>query len=236
MTDESTSTYIVAQPILVAVDNVIFGFDTEEEKLKVLLFKRKIEPFAGQWSLVGSFIQPEESAVTAASRILTDFTGLESVYLEQLHTYSAIDRDPEDRVISIAYYSLIQLQKYRKDLVATHDAGWFEVNNIPEVVVDHNQIISDALTKLQDNARRKPVGFNLLPPKFTLPQLFKLYQEIYQKEIDDRNFRKKILATGLLEKLDTKDKTASKKGAFHYQFNKTKYQELETEGYDILFH
>ncbi|WP_420583019.1 NUDIX hydrolase [Reichenbachiella sp.] len=236
MTEESTSTYIVAQPILVAVDNVIFGFDTEEEKLKVLLFKRKIEPFSGQWSLVGSFIQPHESAVIAASRILTDFTGLKSVYLEQLHAYSAIDRDPGDRVISIAYYSLIQLHKHRKDLVATHDAGWFEINNIPEVVVDHNHIITDALIKLQENARRKPVGFNLLPSKFTLPQLFKLYQEIYQKEIDDRNFRKKILATGLLEKLATKDKTASKKGAFHYKFNKTKYQELETNGYDILFH
>lgn len=236
MTDESTSTYIVAQPILVAVDNVIFGFDSEEEKLKVLLFKRKVEPFAGQWSLIGSFVQPNESAVVAASRILTEFTGLESVFLEQLHCYSAVDRDPGDRVISIAYYSLIQLQKYRKELVEKHEAAWFEFDDIPDLVIDHRQMVADALTKLQDNARRRPVGFNLLPPKFTLPQLFKLYQEIYQKEIDDRNFRKKILATDLLEKLDTKDKTTSKKGAFHYQFNKSKYQQLETDGYDIVFH
>ncbi|SMD32915.1 ADP-ribose pyrophosphatase YjhB, NUDIX family [Reichenbachiella faecimaris] len=236
MTDESTSTYIVAQPILVAVDNVIFGFDGEEEKLKVLLFKRKVEPFAGQWSLVGSFVQPNESAVVAASRILTEFTGLESVFLEQLHCYSSVDRDPGDRVISIAYYSLIQLETYRKKLVEEHEAAWFELHEIPDLVIDHKQMVADALVKLQDNARRRPVGFNLLPPKFTLPQLFKLYQEIYQKEIDDRNFRKKILATDLLEKLDTKDKTTSKKGAFHYQFNKTKYQQLETDGYDILFH
>ncbi|UXX79498.1 NUDIX domain-containing protein [Reichenbachiella carrageenanivorans] len=236
MTDESTSSYIVAQPILVAVDNVIFGFDAETERLKVLLFKRKIEPFAGQWSLVGSFVQPNESAVVAASRILTEFTGLESVFLEQLHCYSGVDRDPEDRVISIAYYSLIQLQKYREELVEKHQAAWFEINNVPDLVIDHRQMVSDALIKLQDNARRRPIGFNLLPPKFTLPQLFKLYQEIYQQEIDDRNFRKKILATGLLEKLDTKDKTTSKKGAFHYQFNKAKYQQYETEGYDILFH
>lgn len=236
MTDESTSTYIVAQPILVAVDNVIFGFDSEEEKLKVLLFKRKVEPFAGQWSLIGSFVQPDESAVVAASRILTEFTGLESVFLEQLHCYSGVNRDPGDRVISIAYYSLIQLQKYRKELVAKHEAAWFELDQIPDLVIDHQQIVYDALIKLQDNARRRPVGFNLLPPKFTLPQLFKLYQEIYQTDIDDRNFRKKILATGLLEKLDTKDKTTSKKGAFHYQFNKSKYHQLETDGYDFLFH
>lgn len=236
MTDESTSTYIVAQPILVAVDNVIFGFDSEEEKLKVLLFKRKVEPFAGQWSLVGSFVQPNESAVVAASRILTEFTGLSSVFLEQLHCYSSVDRDPGDRVISIAYYSLIQLQKYRKELVEQHEAAWFEINEIPELVIDHQQMVTDALLKLQDKARRKPVGFNLLPPKFTLPQLFKLYREIYQKDIDDRNFRKKILATDLLERLNTKDKTTSKKGAFHYQFNKDKYHQLETDGYDIVFH
>jgi len=236
MIDESTSSYIAGHPILVAVDNVIFGFDAEEEKLKVLLFRRKIEPFAGQWSLVGSFVRPNESAVVAASRILTEFTGLDSLYLEQLHCYTNVDRDPADRVISIAYYSLIQLQKYRKELVEKHHAGWFEINDIPDLVIDHNQMVSDALIRLQNNSRRKPVGFNLLPPKFTLPQLFKLYQEIYQQQIDDRNFRKKILATGLLDKLETKDKTTSKKGAFHYRFNKTKYKELETDGCDILFH
>lgn len=236
MRDESTSTYLVAQPLLVAVDNVIFGFDVEEEKIKILLFKRKIEPFAGLWSLVGSFIQPNETAVAASSRILTEFTGLKDVFLEQLHCYSGVQRDPEDRVISIAYYSLIQLGEYKKQLVDDHDAGWFEVNNIPDLVLDHKQMVIDALTKLQENARRRPVGFSLLPPKFTLPQLFKLYQEIYQYPIDDRNFRKKILATDLLEKLPTKDKSGSKKGAFHYQFNKRKYLQLETEGYDIIFH
>lgn len=236
MTDESTSTYLAAQPILVAVDNVIFGFDAKEEKLKILLFKRKIEPFAGHWSLVGSFVQPHESAVAASSRILTEFTGLDDVFLEQLHCYSAIERDPEDRVISIAYYSLIQLADYRKELVEKHHAAWFVLDDIPELVVDHAQMVQDALSKLQENARRRPVGFNLLPAKFTLPQLFKLYQEIYRMPIDDRNFRKKILATGLLEKLETKDKTTSKKGAFHYQFNKTKYQKFETDGYDIVFH
>ncbi|MEO9801679.1 MAG: NUDIX domain-containing protein [Reichenbachiella sp.] len=236
MIDENISTYVVAEPILVAVDNVIFGFDVEEEKLKVLLFKRKIEPFAGHWSLIGSFVQPHESAVAASSRILTEFTGLDDVFLEQLHCYSSVERDPEDRVISIAYYSLIQLGNHRKELVEKHHAGWFAIDEIPGLVVDHKQMVGDALSKLQEKARRRPVGFNLLPSKFTLPQLFKLYQEIYRQPIDDRNFRKKILATGLLTKLETKDKTSSKKGAFHYQFNKAKYLKFETEGYDIVFH
>lgn len=236
MTDESTSSYVKARPILVAVDNVIFGFDIEEEQLKVLLFKRKIEPFAGRWSLVGSFVQPDERAVDASARILKRFTGLKDVFLEQLHCYSTVDRDPEDRVISIAYYSLIQLEKFKKQLVKKHDAAWFAISDIPELVLDHQQMVGDALQKLQENARRRPVGFNLLSSKFTLPQLYKLYQEIYQQPIDDRNFRKKILATGLLKKLSTKDKSSSKKGAFHYQFDKSKYNQLETEGYDIDFH
>lgn len=236
MTDKTTTAYPTAQPIFVAVDSVVFGFDVEEEKLKVLLFRRQIEPMAGQWSLVGSFVRPDESAETAASRILTDFTGLKSVFLEQLKCYSEVHRDSADRVISLAYYSLIQIKKYRKAVVKKHDAAWFDLLSIPDLVLDHREMIGDALRKLQENARHQPLGFNLLSAEFTLPQLIKLYQEIYQKKIDDRNFRKKILSTGLLERLDSKDKSTSKKGAYLYRFNKQKYTQLQTEGYYITFH
>ncbi|MEO9967357.1 MAG: NUDIX domain-containing protein [Reichenbachiella sp.] len=232
----TVTSYSNAKPIFVAVDNVIFGFDVAAERLKILLFKRQIEPFKGRWSLVGSFVKPEESTLSASMRILSKFTGLSDVFLEQLRCYGAVDRDPEDRVISIAYYSLIQLDEPQKKLVEVHNAAWFELQDLPNLVLDHEHMVEDALARLKENARRRPVGFNLLPAKFTLPQLFKLYQEIYQLPIDDRNFRKKILATGLLNKLGTKDKSGSKKGAFHYAFDRSKYIELEMQGYHIEFH
>jgi len=229
-------TYKDAKPILVAVDNVIFGFDEEEEELKILLFKRLVDPEAGGWSLVGSFVQEDESAAEAGSRILDKFTGLNNVFLEQFITYSDVNRDPGARVISISYYSLIQIQEHDKKLVESHNAKWFKISDIPELVIDHSRIINDALIQIRQNARIKPIGFNLLPVKFTLPKLFKLYQCILQEPLDDRNFRKKILSTGLLDKLNEKDKSSSKKGAFLYQFNANKYFQLVKEGYDVLFH
>ncbi|PIB34267.1 DNA mismatch repair protein MutT [Reichenbachiella sp. 5M10] len=230
-----SESYQEATPILVAVDNVIFGFDPDEEKLKVLLFKRQVAPQAGTWSLIGSFIQPQESGVQAAARILQKFTGLDEVYLEQFHAYTQPSRDPGARVISITYYSLIRINEQNDELVNTYQARWFDLTDIPPLVVDHNHMVQDALTHLQGKIKRKPIGFNLLPDEFTLPKLLKLYMEIYQAPIDDRNFRKKILSTGILDRLDKKDKSASKKGAFLYQFNEEKYFSLVDDGYDIAF-
>lgn len=231
-----SETYQDAVPILVAVDNVIFGFDNFDHKLKVLLFKRQVAPEAGNWSLIGSFVKTDESAVDASQRILTKFTGLKDVFLQQFKTYAGVNRDPGARVISIGFYSLIRIKEENQTLTETFDASWYDLDEIPPLVIDHGKIIDDALGLLQVDGRRKPIGFNLLPKKFTIPQLFQLYQEIYRKPLDDRNFRKKILSTGLLKKLNEKDKSASKKGAFLFSFDERKYEELRNEGFDIQFH
>lgn len=227
--------YGEANPVLVAVDCIIFGFDLHEEKLKILLFKRGVEPFKHHWSLVGSFVRPDENTDAAAKRVLQESTGLKRPFLEQLKAYGKVERDPGARVISIAYWSLIKILDSDKELLDQHHAAWISVDEKPDLVLDHDQMLDDALLHLKDNSSHRPIGFELLPEKFTLPKLLKLYSEIYREEIDDRNFRKKILATGLLDKLDSKDKSESKKGAFYYQFNQRKYKELMDKGFNITF-
>ena len=229
----SNKYYYGSDPILVAVDSIIFGFDSFEEKLKILLFKRLVEPFSGQWSLIGSFVRPHESADASAYRVLKELTGLSNVFLEQFKAYTDTERDPGARVMSIAYFSLIQLEDHNHELVNLHGTKWFDIDSIPDLVLDHNQMVKDALTQLRTIARRKPIGFELLPNHFTIPQLIKLYQEIYQKPLDDRNFRKKIHSLGLLKKLDKKDKSTSKKGAFLYKFDQAKYMELLDKGFNF---
>jgi ADP-ribose pyrophosphatase YjhB (NUDIX family) len=232
----SNTYYYGNHPILVAVDNIIFGFDLIEERLKVLLFKRLVEPYAGEWSLIGSFVQDGQDIDDAAANVLKELTGITDVYLEQLKTYGNANRDTGERVISIAYYSLLKLQDDNAQLRDQHDSFWFDIAEVPELVLDHSLMVKDAIRKLKIKARRSPIGFELLPEKFTLRQFKSLYEQIYQAEIDDRNFRKKILATGLLDKLEEKDKTTSKKGAFLYTFNKEKYDEYLNRGFDIQFH
>jgi len=229
----SNKYYYGDDPLLVAVDNIIFGFDSEQEKLKILLFKRLVEPFSGQWSLIGSFIRPNESADASAHRILKELTGLSNVFLEQLKCYTETKRDPGARVVSIVYFSLIPLEDHDKELINLYGAKWFDIDSIPELVLDHNQMVKDALVNLRTIARRKPIGFELLPKQFTLPQLIKLYNEIYQQTLDDRNFRKKIHSLGLLKKLDKKDKSTSKKGAYLYRFDHDKYMELQDKGFNF---
>jgi 8-oxo-dGTP diphosphatase len=214
---------------LLAVDCVIFGFDNNE--LNLLLIKRNMEPGKGMWSLMGGFPKHDEGIYQAAERVLKQLTGLHNVYLEQLFAYGAVDRDPGERVVSIAYYSLIKIEDYDKDLVKEHNAHWRPVGDIPDLVFDHREMVDKALRRLRRRARIQPIGFELLPEKFTMPQLQSLYEAIYQKELDKRNFCKKILSMGLLDKLDEKDKTSSKKGAFLYRFNPSKYQELVSKGF-----
>ena len=214
---------------LVAVDCIIFGFD--KGQLKLLLLKRHIEPGYGKWSLAGGFLRRQESLDEAAGRVLSDLTGLKDVFLEQLNTYGNPDRDPGERVVSVAYFALLKVEGHNEDLVIENGAHWGSIEKVPELIFDHSEMVEKALCRLRRVAKSQPIGFELLPEKFTLPQLQSLYEAIYQKELDKRNFRKKILSMDLLDKLEEKDKTSSKKGAFLYRFNKEKYEELLAKGF-----
>lgn len=219
--------------LLIAVDCLIFGYDIRDEELKVLLFRRKVKPLSNRWSLVGSFVKENEDLRSAATRVLEEFTGLENVFLKQLKCYGKVKRDPGARVISIVYWSLIQLEDQKQHIVNSHGAKWFNVHNIPELILDHEEMITAGLQRIKGITQHFPIGKELLPEFFTLPQLYRLYKSIYQEDIDDRNFRKKLLATKLLIKQNHKDKSTSKKGAFYYKFDTKKYEELMTTGYHI---
>lgn len=207
--------------ILIAVDCIIFGFDGKE--LKVLLIKRGFEPEKGNWSLMGGFVHEEESFEAAAARILKELTGLEEVYMEQLHAFSETDRDPIERTISVAYFTLIDIHKYEKQINANYHAEWFTLKKSPKLIFDHVRIVEMARKKLRYKAAFHPILFELLPGKFTLPQLQTLYEGVYGSIIDKRNFSRKVLSTQLLIKLKDKDKEGSKRGAFYYKLNKQKY-------------
>lgn len=216
-------------PYLVAVDCIIFGFI--ESELRLLIIKRVIDLCKGSWSLMGGFVRPEESMDEAANRILYDLTGLKDLYLTQLYTHGDIDRDPGARVISTSYYSLIKIQDIDPDHEMISNARWCPINELPELIFDHTTMVDMALSSLRHEARRKPIGFELLPPKFTLPQLQSLYEAIYQQNFDKRNFRKSILKMNLLDQLEEKDKENSRKGAWLYSFNEGKYMELLRKGF-----
>jgi 8-oxo-dGTP diphosphatase len=215
----------------VAVDCIIFGYDILEKELKLLLSKRMFEPAKGSWSLAGGFVEAEESLDDAASRILRKITGLDSVYMKQSFTYGDKNRDPGDRVISVAYFSLIAIRDINKELAEQNGVSWRSLSNLPDLIFDHPAMVKRALTDLQNQIRIKPVGFELLPEKFTLVQLQDLYEAIYQRTVDKRNFRKKILSMGILEKLDEKEKETSKKGAYYYKFNIDTYKRLKQNGF-----
>jgi len=219
------------QKLLVAVDCIIFGFDSEQ--IKLLLFKRKVEPYSGNWSLVGAFINENLSLNEAAQEILFEYTGLKDIYLEELQTYSKVDRDPGERVISVAFFSLMRINEIVEESVEKFDAHWFNLDEIPELILDHREMVDNAITKFRQKTRYQPIGFDLLPTKFTIPQLQLLYECIYNKKIDDRNFRKKIFSYDILTKTDLKDKSTSKKGAFLYKFNKKKFNSFIAKGYNF---
>jgi 8-oxo-dGTP diphosphatase len=217
---------------LLAVDCIIFGFDGKE--LKALLIKRALEPEIGKWSLMGGFVQANESVDAAASRVLNQLTGLNNIYMEQLHCFGQVDRDAAARVISMAYFALIKIDDYNETLMEEHNAKWFSMNKIPALVFDHKQMIKLSRERLQEKASSHPIGFELLPNKFTLQQLQALYEAVYDTVFDKRNFTKKILALNLLHKLEEKEKESSRKGAFLFVFDKKKYQQLNKEGLKFL--
>ena len=215
----------------VSVDCIIFGFS--EGELNLLLLKRNMEPAKGLWSLPGGFIQEGESSEEAASRVLYALTGLDSPYLEQMHLFSAEDRDPGQRVLSIAYYALVNVADYDRESVFQHNAYWRNINDLPDLIFDHSDMVKLALKRLRHKASTEPVGFNLLSEKFTVPQLQALYEAIYGRNIDKRNFRKKIQSMDFLEKSDIKDKSTSKRGAYLYTFNTERYERAIENGFSF---
>lgn len=218
---------------LVAVDSIIFGFNENDLDLKILLLKRNFEPEKGKWSLMGGFVSSEESLDNAAKRIVTQLTGLEDVYMEQLFAFGNVGRDTGGRIISIAYFSLIKINDHDLKLAKEHGAFWISLSELPELIFDHTEMVEKALRKLRIRAQTQPIGFELLPEKFTIPQLQRLYEAIYQLPFDKRNFRRKLLSMELLEKMDEKEKETSKKGAYYYKFNQTKYEKLIQKGFNF---
>lgn len=214
--------YTTETKMLLAVDCIIFGFDGEN--LKILLIKRGFEPEKGKWSLMGGFIQANEGLDEAANKILLQLTGLDGVYLEQLQAFGTPLRDPMERIVSVAYFALIDIHKYETQLSDRYHAEWFLVNEMPELVFDHGDMVEAAKQKIRYKAALHPLLFELLPRKFTIPQLQSLYEGVYNTKIDNRNFIRKLTSTGLLIKLEEKDKSNSKKGAFYFKLDKKKYK------------
>jgi len=209
--------------LLLAVDCVIFGFNGES--LEILLIKRDFEPERGKWSLMGGFVQPEESPEGAASRVLKKLTALENVYMEDCGIFGTPNREHDERVVSIAFFALVDTLQYEHILSHEYEARWFPLNEHPPLIFDHDQMIRAAKRKLRTKAALYPLLFELLPEKFTIPQISTLYECVYGIELDKRNFSRKLLSSGLIIKLKEKDKESSKKGAFYYRLNTEIYKE-----------
>lgn len=209
--------------ILFAVDCIIFGFDGEH--LKLLLIQRAFEPEKNKWSLMGGFIEPNESPEEAASRILTQLTGLEGIYMEQTHVFGKPDRDPIERTISIAYFAFIDIHQYEKQLSDEYHAEWFPLKEVPQLIFDHNEMVEKAKETLRYKAALHPLLFELLPEKFTIPQIQTLYENVYDTILDKRNFSRKLLSTGLLIRQSDKDKEGSRKGAYFYKLDPAIYKD-----------
>lgn len=207
---------------LVAVDCIIFGFDGIN--MKLLLVRRAMKPEANKWSLMGGFLEPHETLDQAAERILRQLTGLHEVYLQQFHTFSEPDRDPEERTVSVAYFALIDIHKYQTQLSNDYRAEWFPMAMRPRLIFDHDQMVAAAQRQLRYRAALHPILFELLPERFTIPQLQSLYEGVYETQFDKRNFTRKLMSTGLFIKMAGKDKSTSRKGAFYYKLDRRKYK------------
>lgn len=216
----------------VTTDCVIFGFDGTN--LKVLLVERGIEPYKGRWALPGGFMRMDESAEEGALRELKEETGLEGAYIKQFGTFTAPNRDPRERVITIAYYALVKLQEVRGADDAA-DARWFDLGKVPSLAFDHDMILRTALNELRKQIHFEPVGFELLPEKFTIKELQNLYEAILDVNFDRRNFYNKMKRFEILEQLEERVMPTPKKEAFLFRFNAEKYQELKQKGFRLEF-
>ncbi len=211
---------------LVSVDVIIFGFD--ESRLKVLIGRRQMDPGRGEWSLYGGFVSADESTDDAARRTLQELTGMKKVFIRQVGAFGQVDRDPGERVISIAYYALINVKDYSEKQRMEHKAEWTDISELPQLYSDHREMVRQAWKLMKQKMRTEPIGFNLLPDLFTLTQLQRLYEAVGGEPIDKRNFRKRIKDMDFIEKTDLIDKTTSKRGAYLYRFNKKVYSEDPT--------
>lgn len=216
-----TDYYIKNTKFYVSVDCIIFGFDGGE--LKLLLLKRNFEPAMGEWSLMGGFVKDEESVNNAAKRVLKELTGLEDVYMEQVAAFGEVNRDPGERVISVAFYALININDYNRELVRKNNAFWININKLPGLIFDHAEMVKQALHQMRIKASNSPIGFNLLPELFTLPQLQSLYEAIYGETLDKRNFRKRVKEMNFIEETGLKSKDTTRRKAYLYKFNNTVY-------------
>lgn len=224
-------TYEFARPAL-TVDIVVFALD--EEDLQVMLIQRDIKPFEGQWAIPGGFVRVEETLDEAARRELEEETGLKDIFLEQLYTFGNVNRDPRERVVTVAYYALVNLEGH--DVHASTDArnaAWFSMNDLPELAFDHSEILVAAHERLRGKVRYQPIGFELLPEKFTLRQLQHLYEVILDRELDKRNFRKKVLAMEIVKETKEIEKDVAHRAAKLYRFDKRKYDRLTKQGFNF---
>lgn len=214
------------------VDCVVFGLD--EDDLKVLTIQRDLEPFRGRWALPGGFVRVDETLEEAARRELEEETGLSKVFLEQLYTFGEVERDPRERVVTVAYYALVKLSDHRVHAATdASEAAWFAVEDLPRLAFDHERIVEVALARLRGKLRYQPIGFELLPPKFTLTQLQRLYEIVLEREIDKRNFRKRVLALGVLDELDEVEQDVAHRAARLYRFNAAAYRRLAKDGFNF---
>ena len=218
-----TAYYREHQKLFVSVDCIIFGF--EENKLKVLIGKRQMNPGRGEWSLYGGFVAADESIDEAANRVLFHLTGLRNLYMKQVGAFGSVDRDPGERVISVAYYALINVKDYDDKLRKEHGVQWVSINEIPPLYSDHNEMIMEALRLMRQKIKTEPISFRLLPSLFTLTQLQRVFEAVNGEEVDKRNFRKRIKDMDFIEKTELIDKSSSKRGAYLYRFNKKAYNE-----------
>jgi 8-oxo-dGTP diphosphatase len=226
-----TAIYEYSRPAL-TVDAVVFGLDDED--LKVLLIRRDLEPFQGKWALPGGFVRVEESLEDAVRRELHEETGITQVFLEQLYTFGAVDRDPRERVVTVAYFALVKLSDHQiKAATDARDAAWFAVSEARGLAFDHDRVLVVALERLKGKVRYQPIGFELLPPQFTLSQLQRLYETILETPLDKRNFRKKILGMNFLVALDEVQKDVAHRAARLYRFERKQYQQLQDHGFNF---
>ncbi len=223
--------YAFARPAL-TVDIVVFALDDED--LQVMLIERDLEPFAGQWALPGGFVRVEETLEQAANRELREETGLHDLFLEQLFTFGDINRDPRERIVTVAYYALVNLAGH--DVQASTDArnaAWFSVAELPTLAFDHARIIETALERLRSKVRYQPLGFELLPERFTLRQLQHLYEVVLGRELDKRNFRKKVLGMGILKETNEIEKDVAHRAARLFRFDERAYHKLTKQGFNF---
>jgi len=211
------------------VDCVVFGFN--EGELKVLLIERGLEPFKGRWALPGGFVRVDETLDDAARRELEEEAGLKNVFLEQLFTFGEVERDPRERVVSVAHYALVKLSEHEaRAATDAANARWFETSKVPKLAFDHSEILSTALARLKAKVRYQPIGFELLPPQFTLSQLQHLYETILGTKLDKRNFRKKVLSFGLLVPLKEAFQGGRHRPARLFRFDDKRYEQLRKKG------